>query len=89
MNPVKPPSQRRGMRKDNPSLDLLSPREREVLMGIVKGLTNKGIGAELGISHRTVEIHRAHLMRKLNATNLAALLAIALAHSGKLELPGR
>lgn len=42
---------------------------------------------ELGISHRTVEIHRAHLMRKLNVTSVAALVALALpfeeAPSGK------
>lgn len=58
--------------------DRLSPREREVLNGIVQGLTNRAIGQTLGISHRTVEIHRARLMRKLNATSFAGLIAIAL-----------
>ncbi len=56
----------------------LSPRESEVLDGIVQGLTNRAIGQRLGISHRTVEIHRAHVMRKLNATSFASLIAIAL-----------
>ena len=74
----------RRSRDGAPSLDLLSQRERQVLAGIVRGLTNKEIGIELGISHRTVEIHRAHLMRKLNVTSLAALLAIALAQDHKL-----
>lgn len=76
-----PPPRRSRNHRGAPSLDLLSPRERQVLAGIVRGLTNKEIGIELGISHRTVEIHRAHLMRKLNVTSLAALLAIALARS--------
>nr|WP_284698933.1 LuxR C-terminal-related transcriptional regulator [Sphingomonas lycopersici] len=61
-----------------PAFDRLSPREREVLDGIVKGLTNRAIGQALGISHRTVEIHRAHIMRKLNASSFASLIAIAL-----------
>ncbi|MDF0488354.1 helix-turn-helix transcriptional regulator [Sphingomonas sp. H39-1-10] len=63
---------------DPPSLDRLSPREREVLVGILAGLTNKAIGGELGISHRTVEIHRARIMRKLGATSVASLVATAI-----------
>lgn len=43
----------------------------------MRGCTNKQIGVELGISHRTVEIHRARLMRKLHVTTLADLLAVA------------
>lgn len=87
MSPARRASGRRGTGGAAPSLDTLSGREREVLAGIVRGLTNKGIGSELGISHRTVEIHRAHLMRKLNATSLAALLAIALAPSRRRNPP--
>jgi len=78
---------RRPVRRGDPSLDLLSQRERQVLSGIVRGLTNKTIGLELGISHRTVEVHRARLMRKLGATSLAALLAIALAQRDRLDAP--
>ena len=87
MSPAQRSSRRRGTGGDVPSLDILSGREREVLAGLVRGLTNKGIGSELGISHRTVEIHRARLMRKLNATSLAALLAIALAPSRQRHPP--
>lgn len=58
------------------SIAELSTREREVAAGLVRGLTNKQIGLELGISHRTVEIHRARLMRKLGAASLSALLDI-------------
>lgn len=61
-----------------PSLDRLSVRERQVFDGIVRGLTNKAIGQELGISHRTVEIHRARVMRKLNPATVAGLVATAL-----------
>ncbi len=56
---------------------LLSPREREVMAGIVEGRLNKTIASELGISVRTVEIHRAHLMDKMHARNLSALVRMA------------
>lgn len=52
----------------------LSEREREVLDLIVAGLTNKEIGRSLGISHRTVETHRANLFAKLEVQSLAQLL---------------
>ena len=45
----------------------LTPREREVAACLMDGLTSKEIGKQLGISHRTVEIHRARLMRKYQA----------------------
>jgi FixJ family two-component response regulator len=57
----------------------LTPREREVLAGLVEGGTNKTIGQELGISPRTVELHRAHVMNRLNASSLTELLQIAFA----------
>lgn len=57
----------------------LTPREREVLVGLVEGGTNKMIGQKLGISPRTVELHRAQVMNRLNASNLTELLQIALA----------
>ncbi|WP_404480535.1 response regulator transcription factor [Novosphingobium sp. BL-52-GroH] len=60
------------------AFERLSPREREVLDGVVRGLTNKAIARELGISFRTVEIHRARMMRKLNAHTIAGLVEIAL-----------
>lgn len=67
-----------------PSIKLLTEREREVVAGLVRGLTNKQIGQELGISHRTVEIHRARAMRKLGAPTLAALLTAVLPQRSKL-----
>jgi len=60
------------------NLDLLTGREREVLAGIAKGLTNKEIASELGISHRTVETHRESLMRKLGVRTVAGLTRLAL-----------
>lgn len=57
----------------------LTPREREVLLGLVQGGTNKSIGQKLGISPRTVELHRSQVMNRLNASSLTELLQIALA----------
>ncbi|MEL6472448.1 MAG: response regulator [Pseudomonadota bacterium] len=57
----------------------LTPREREVLENLVQGLTNKGIADALGISTRTVEIHRANMMQKLQADSLSSALKIAFA----------
>ena len=57
----------------------LTLRERDVLLGLVDGGTNKTIGQTLGISPRTVELHRAHVMDRLNATSLTELLQVALA----------
>lgn len=57
----------------------LTPREREVLVGLVEGGTNKSIGQKLGISPRTVELHRAQVMHRLDASSLMELLQIALA----------
>jgi PAS domain S-box-containing protein len=56
----------------------LTPREREVLVGLVEGGTNKSMGQKLGISPRTVELHRAQVMNRLNASSLTELLQIAL-----------
>jgi DNA-binding NarL/FixJ family response regulator len=56
----------------------LTPRERDVLAGIVRGLTNKAIAAHLGISRRTVEAHRESLMRKLEIHSVAGLTRFAL-----------
>ena len=60
-------------------LDLLTPRERAILDKLVTGRSNKVAAYELGISPRTVEIHRARIMDKLKATNLSDLVRIALA----------
>jgi two-component system response regulator FixJ len=60
-------------------LALLSPREREVLEGLLAGLPNKTIGYDLAISPRTVEIHRARVMDKMGARSLSELVRLALA----------
>ncbi len=57
----------------------LSPRERDVLEGVVEGRLNKQIAFDLAISPRTVEIYRANLMTKTGARNMAELMRIALA----------
>ena len=53
----------------------LTPREREIAGHIANGRTCKEIGRLLGISHRTVEVHRAAIMRKLEASNTAELIS--------------
>jgi two-component system response regulator FixJ len=60
-------------------LQALTPREREVLDGLAKGLPNKTIAYDLGISPRTVEIHRANVMAKLGVRSLSEALRIAFA----------
>ena len=60
-------------------LKLLTPREQDVLQGLAKGLPNKSIAYDLGISPRTVEIHRANLMTKLGVKTLSEALRIAFA----------
>lgn len=57
----------------------LSPREKDVLAGVVEGRLNKQIAFDLEISPRTVEIYRANLMTKTGARNMADLMRIALA----------
>jgi DNA-binding NarL/FixJ family response regulator len=58
----------------------LSPRERDVLIGIAKGLSNKEIASQLNIGTRTVETHRDNLMRKLDIRSVGGLTKYALAN---------
>ena len=60
-------------------LENLTPRERQVLHGMVAGKPNKAIAFDLSISPRTVEIHRARVMEKMQARSLSALVRMALA----------
>lgn len=60
------------------ALDLLTEREKEVLLHLTEGMSNKDVARKLNISPRTVEIHRANLMRKLNARSAADLVRIGL-----------
>jgi two-component system response regulator FixJ len=65
-------------------LTTLTPRERDVLDGVVSGWTNRAIAQSLNISQRTVELHRAHLMEKLGARNASQLVRISLLASGQI-----
>ena len=62
----------------SPSLEVLTPRERDVLRQISLGLSNKKIAAKLKISIRTVETHRFHLMEKLGIKSVAGVVKFAI-----------
>jgi len=63
-------------------LQQLTPRERQVLDLVVSGESNKGVARHLDISERTVEIHRANVMRKMRATSLADLVKLVASSPG-------
>jgi len=64
-----------------PGHELLTPREHEVLEQIAGGASNKEAGRQLGISPRTVEVHRARIMEKIRAKNAADLVRIVLSQA--------
>ncbi len=66
--------------------DQISPREREVLVAIAEGLSNKEIAARLSVGVRTVETHRERMMRKLNIRSIAGLTRFAI-QQGLIPLP--
>ena len=63
---------------DTHGLNLLTPREREVLNAIAQGLSHREVGEQLGISPRTVEVHKGRVMEKLGTKTLAELLRRAM-----------
>jgi FixJ family two-component response regulator len=67
----------------------LTPREREILELMTRGKPNKVMAADLGVSQRTVEIHRARVMEKMGASSLAQLVRMVmdLDQSGTVDVP--
>ena len=63
--------------------DSLTPREREVLALVTSGKANKVMAADLGLSQRTVEIHRARVMEKMGASSLAQLVRMVMDLEGR------
>jgi FixJ family two-component response regulator len=64
-------------------LDSLTPREKEVLKLLTAGQQNKVMAGELGLSQRTVEIHRAHVMEKMGASSVAQLVRMVMDADGR------
>ena len=64
--------------EETATLDRLTPRQREVLQLIAEGFTNREIAQQLGISTKTVESHRAHLMDRLDIHDIAGLVRYAI-----------
>lgn len=65
----------------------LSPRERQVLVGVLNGKLSKTMAHELGIGRRTVDVYRHNLLKKFGASNTATLVRIVVTqHSGFLEV---
>jgi len=78
--------QRRGAAERNEArrlLDLLTPREFEVMQVVTTGMLNKQVGGELGVAEKTVKVHRGRLMQKLGVTSVAELVHLV----QKAEVP--
>ena len=66
-------------------LQSLTPREREVLAMVTSGKANKVVAADLGVSQRTIEIHRARVMEKMSAASLAQLVRMVMDRDEKVS----
>ena len=69
-------NKRDGTAKREATLSALSPREREVMNYLIRGLHAKEIGEQLGISHRTVEVHKAHIMEKMGVRSVIDIVRL-------------
>ena len=79
MNQLNDNQKKQAARQDIRSrLNRLTARENEILNLVVQGIGNKVIAADLGISQRTVELHRAHVMQKMQADSLAQLVQMVM-----------
>ena len=65
-----------GMARQEAMLSSLSPREREVMKFLLRGLHAREIGEALGISHRTVEVHKAHIMEKMSVRSVVDIVRL-------------
>lgn len=68
-------------------IDLLSPREEEVLQLLIQGKANKTIADQMQLSTKTIETHRAHIMRKLGVRSMAGLMWMAIKSGAYQEIP--
>jgi FixJ family two-component response regulator len=57
-------------------LDLLTPREFEVMQLVIRGMLNKQVGGDLGVAEKTVKVHRGRMMQKLGVTSVAELVQL-------------
>jgi len=76
-------TQRDGSAMDDPALDRLTPRHKQILRLIGEGKTSQQIADSLGVSHRTIEFHRASIRRALGITNEVGLLRYAVMLHGR------
>ncbi len=68
-------------------LDLLTPREFEVMQLVIRGMLNKQVGGELGVAEKTVKVHRGRLMQKLGVASVAEL--VQLVQKAEVRPPAR
>lgn len=71
--------QETGRQQVDDKLDTLTPRERDVLLPLVKGYTNREIAAQLNVSVKTVDLYRSRVMKRMGAERLPDLVGMAVA----------